>query len=92
MLEVWKTTPALVFVREVRRAVLEVLRDSIMNQQEPKTTESGCIHCGHEPEPEIRPVGDWMRGIFIEDGACMWHRVYACDNSSCEYSIGDIWL
>ena len=63
-----------------------------MNQHEPKATEPECIHCGHEPEPEIRPVGDWMRGIFIEGGECLWHRVHTCETSSCESWIGDVWL
>ena len=60
-----------------------------MELNEPKATEPECIHCGHEPEPTIRAAGDWMRGIFIEGGECMWHRAYACDNSSCMFSRTD---
>ena len=65
-----------------------------------RATEPECIHCGHEPArgtppldlDDPHPTGDWMRGIFVEDGECMWHRVNACENSSCEWSVGDIWL
>ena len=72
-----------------------------MNQHEPKAMEPECIHCGHEPELDIRllidhenvhPDGDWMRGIFVEGGECMWHRVSVCENPSCESSVGDVWL